>query len=313
MKSISERRARTWVGLKGLAAVTALSTIGLFVACLEATQIDAEMTSDTSLCASPGGARARYLVRVRRIHVDADPQDVRQSDGELDRCDATQASAYLGNFTLLPEKADSREHTQQIQVMLHTAGGDPAECDDVLPDGTRRASIPLQCVVVRRRVKFVEHRGLRVPMYLDDRCRGVTCEEDATCFRGTCASASAECADGVCIPAHERRIAPGGVGVDPTKQANLPPGAVAFDDAGNVILSDGAVVLRDGADVPDVSFVDALTPEPDASLAADGSEGADASDDATTVSDASASTDGGPVDGGVQPAESGVADASVVK
>lgn len=297
--------------LKVLAAATALSTLALFAACLEATQVDAEMTSDTSLCAAPGGARARYLVRVRRIHPDADPQDVRQNDGELERCDPTKGSAYLGNFTLLPEKDESREHIQQIQVTLNTTGGDPEECDDLLPDGKPKPSIPPNCVVVRRRVKFVEHRALRVPMYFDDRCRGVTCDEDATCFRGKCESSTAECADGVCIPEHERKIAPLGAGFDPAKQASLPPGA-RLDDAGNVILVDGAVVLRDGAAVPDVSSIDAATFEPDGFTPPDAPFEPDAGDDAGNSWDALVDT-GSQLDASPPPPPDASKDGAVVK
>lgn len=235
-----------------LAFVVAAPIAGVFVACLGATQIDGELSSDTTLCAPKapaGGAelRARYTVRVRELEKNLEE---RQSDGELDRCNPDDSTARLGAFTLLPETSDGREHLELVEVVLDTLGN-PERCYD---DAQKVRS---SCVVVRRRVRFVPHEGLRVPMYLDDRCLGVTCEEDQTCFRGGCKPADAPCDLGVCVPAHERALGATGVGYDPSKVVGLPPDA----------SSDGATVPGDAT--------------------------ADGSVDATTGNDADATTDGG--------------------
>jgi hypothetical protein len=270
---------------------TSLGGIGLFVACLEATEIVAAVSSDTSICSpkprsdTSGPHKARYAVVVR--HVDSPMKDnIREIEGELDRCDTSANTAFVGNFTVFPETSDARAHVEMIQLTVNTFGGSPAECTDLDTEG-RPQKLPGNCIVIRRRVRFVEKRGLRVPMYLDDRCLGVSCAEDQTCFRSQCVNAETTCDGSTCLPNHERNLGGDGAGFDATKPVSL-PGSTGVDDAGNITFSDGAkvneagnfveldgaqvspdgaILEQDGALVPfDASFDSALPPMPDTGL-----------------------------------------------
>jgi hypothetical protein len=222
-------------------------------------------------------------------HAEAPTKDnIREIDGKFDRCESSQGTAFIGSVTVFPETSDARAHVEIIQLTVDTFGGNPANCNDLDPQG-RSQQLPGNCIVVRRRVRFVENRGLRVPMYLDDRCLGVSCAEDQTCFRSKCVSADTTCEGSTCLPNHERERGLGGdgAGFDPTKLANLPPGATGVDDAGLITFTDGArvneagnivepdgalvspdgaLVEQDGAPVPmDASF-DSTLPVPDTGL-----------------------------------------------
>jgi hypothetical protein len=267
LQTSSSRASR---GIRYLAIGTSLGGIGLIVACLEATEIVAAVSSDTSICSpkprSVGAAlhKARYAVVVR--HADAPTKEnVREIDGELDRCDSSQGTAFVGSFTVFPETSDARAHVEIIQLTVDTLGGNPGDCSDLDAEG-RPQKLPSNCIVLRRRVRFVENRGLRVPMYLDDRCLGVSCGEDQTCFRSKCVGADTTCDGSSCLPNHERNLGGDGAGFDPTKLADLPPGdtndatdGAQVDEAGNT-LGDSApsetsvpsdAESRDASNVPD--------------------------------------------------------------
>ena len=245
--------------------------IGLFVACLESTQIDGHVSSDPSICAATVKSNpsakpsARYTILVRPID---DRTNVRQSDGEFERgrCEGQTSSANLGHFTLVPETSDGRDHLELVQLMVHTLGGAPEGCTDIDPAGNKIPLAP-ECIVLRRRVRFVPHKGQRVPMYLDDRCLGKSCDEDQTCFRGSCKPADTDCSTGECIPAHERELGGGAVSYDPGKNASLPPGAIGRDDAGNILFRDGAVENDSGHTV---SSDGAVTAKDGAPVGSDG-------------------------------------------
>lgn len=301
--------SRTSRGIRYLAIGTSLGGIALFVACLEATQIEAAVSSDTSICApkprSVGAApgQARYAVAVR--HADAATKDnIREIDGNFERCESSQGAAFVGSFTVFPETSDARAHVEIIQLTVDTFGGNPADCSDLDAEG-RSQKLPGNCIVVRRRVRFVENRGLRVPMYLDDRCLGVSCAEDQTCFRSKCVSADTTCEGSTCLPNHERGLGGDGAGFDPTKLANLPPGAIGVDDAGLIVFADGARVNEAGKIVPS----DDATAEPDAAIP-DASEPDAAEPDASpdaSVWDAFAGDSALLPDGATQP-DGGVSD-----
>jgi len=294
LESISQRRTR-W-GAKVVVGVAVLAGI---VACLDATQIDGDVRADSTICSSQ---RTRYTIRVRDLEPSdpSKPGEVRENDlTDAPTCDPSSVSASLGIFTVVPETSEGRGRLELIELIVNTAGA-PADCDT--------APLPSTCVVVRRRVRFVPHRALKLPMYIDDRCRGVSCEQDKTCFRGSCETAEATCPEGQdCSIASER--GPTGGGRDPGRPANLPPGAIGTDDAGNILFSDGAVTpppLPDGALPPpidldgsnplDTSFPpDSAPPSDGGPPPPDGSNPIDA-----TAPDGAPTLDGGPADARVE-------------
>lgn len=69
------------------------------------------------------------------------------------------------------------------------------------------------CIVARRRLSYVAHRTLRVPIPLERQCLGVPCREDQTCDRAVCVSALVQSCDGdVCEIASRSGTGTGGGG-----------------------------------------------------------------------------------------------------
>jgi hypothetical protein len=246
---------------KVVAGTLALGALGALFACLEATQITVDLATDTSVCTA---GRTRFTLRVGSPGTDLRSldADVRQYDGAVTECPVDLGTASIGTFAITPKDSDARTSGQKIEVALRTSG-DPSLCDDRDAEAYRKDKT---CILVRRRISFVPHKGLLLPAYFDDRCLGVPCEEDQSCFRGKCVDATVTCdADGVCrIPAE--RLAQSAYR-DPAR----PVGGVV-NDAGVLVFPDGATTSTDGASTtPDGSPLD-----PD-SASTDGSSSSDAS------------------------------------
>ena len=61
-----------------------------------------------------------------------------------------------------------------------------------------------KCIVARRRLSYIAHTPLTLPIALDAKCEGVTCnDQSTTCVEGRCVSASIDstrCMGGDCVP-----------------------------------------------------------------------------------------------------------------
>lgn len=267
----------------------ALGALGTLFACLEATQITVDLATDTSVCTA---GRTRFTLRVGSPGTDLRSldADVRQYDGAVTECPVDLGTASIGTFAITPKDSDARTSAQKIEVALRTSG-DPGLCDDRDPEAYKKDKT---CILVRRRISFVPHKGLLLPAYFDDRCLGVPCEEDQSCFRGKCVDATVTCdADGVCrIPAE--RLAQSAYR-DPSR----PVGGVV-NDAGVLVFPDGATTSTDGATT--TSDGSPLDPDgsssSDASSTKDGTGGdANSSLDATLDPDSAPPVDSGAPDG----------------
>ncbi len=186
--------------------------------------------------------------------------------------------------------------------MALRTSGDPGLCNDRDAEAYRKDKT---CILVRRRISFVPHKGLLFPAYFDDRCLGVPCEEDQSCFRGRCVDADVTCdADSVCrIPAER---AAQSAYRDPSR----PIGGVV-NDSGVLVFPDGATTSTDGATV---SSDGAAVGSDGAAIELDGasSDGSSSSDGslADGSSDSSSNGDTGPFDTGTGPVPDGGPDAS---
>lgn len=257
---------------KVVAGTLALGGLAALFACLEATQITVDLATDTSVCTA---GRTRFTLRVGSPGTDLRSldADVRQYDGAVTECPVDLGTASIGTFAITPKDSDARTSGQKIEVALRTSG-DPSLCDDRDAEAYRKDKT---CILVRRRISFVPHKGLLLPAYFDDRCLGVPCEEDQSCFRGKCVDATVTCdADGVCrIPAE--RLA---------QSAYRDPARPVASDSG----TDGATTTADGSPLdPDGSS--------DANNTKDGTGG-----DASTSLDAGldSTPDGAQADAGLK-------------
>lgn len=97
------------------------------------------------------------------------------------------AGANVGSLVLTPREGD-----RPVVVTVRAAvDGDLASC----------ATAPKGCVEARRRLRFVPHTPLRLPIVLSTACRGVDCADpNLTCDRGQCVPIDTVCADGTCAP-----------------------------------------------------------------------------------------------------------------
>ncbi len=245
-----------------VAGTVALGALGTLFACLEATQITVDLATDTSVCTA---GRTRFTLRVGSPGTDLRSldADVRQYDGAVTECPVDLGTASIGTFAITPKDSDARTSAQKIEVALRTSG-DPGLCDDRDPEAYKKDKT---CILVRRRISFVPHKGLMLPAYFDDRCLGVPCEEDQSCFRGKCVDATVTCdADGVCrIPAERlaqsayrdpsRPVGASDSGVDgplgetgPAVDGSQSPDATSGTDATTDAGTDATPTTDSGAD-----------------------------------------------------------------
>ncbi len=105
-------------------------------------------------------------------------------------------------------------------VLVPNGGADEVAIEIVLgvdvPSTTCRPPDQVTgCIVARRRLSFVRHRSLRVPITLDRSCVGIACSVDQTCERGRCTRAEiGACPDDTCAaaPGPPDRDSPGSAG-----------------------------------------------------------------------------------------------------
>lgn len=244
---------------RGLVAVsTVLGGVSVITACKSATYIDVLVSGDSTLCSLETAKPTRFSLYSRRPGPIVDGDDGHGPDGELTTCKREEVRTfYFGNFTVDP--IEGKSDAVLVEMRVNTSGassGDGCAADD-------KGKIPNTCVVVRRTLRFDSGRRLELPMYLDDRCLGVSCEQDKTCFRGGCVSADVTCDAAGCLTEAERAAS---AGFDPSKLAGLPPGPDGTDDAGR----------KDGGSTADSASAEDGAPPADADAGlADASTGED--------------------------------------
>jgi hypothetical protein len=271
---------RTRRGLGVVVALTLLGGVGVIAACKDATYIEVKVSGDSTLCTVPTRKPTRFTLYSRTPGPGVGQDDGKGPEGNLASCDPNEVRTfYFGNFTVDP--VDGKSEAVLVEMRVNTSG--PSSDDACTADD--KGKIPSTCVVVRRKLRFDPGRKLELSMYLDDRCLGVSCEQDKSCFRGGCVSADVVCDASGCLTEAER--AARSAGLDPSRPANLPPGAIGTDDAGRTVYVDGAVVddagrihLEDGAVVQldgAVTTEDGAVPPPPDTGLPDTSTGVDGS------------------------------------
>ncbi len=152
-------------------AVSAVVT-GVISSCLSATQVTFDITTDIP-CADIG--RTAITAGLEGETEKADPVKVVQS------CTADGKVGAIGTFAVYPKAKNEFRASFKVTVAT-TAGID-----------VTKACTPSQgyrgCIVSRRRISFVAHRGLRVPIEMLLICKDVQCDENSTCNKlGRCVS-----------------------------------------------------------------------------------------------------------------------------
>ncbi len=158
------------IGVRGprLCAACAL----LLAACLEPTQATLEITTDAP-CAGPsrdaGSLSSVYAgVGYGSVTLESGPS------AETHTCDGGD----IGTLVIYPE--DGAEHANAVVVGV--LGQESPDVCFGFADGT--VTDAPACIVARRRVAFVAHKPLTVPVTLYAACAGVACDAGSTCQPG---------------------------------------------------------------------------------------------------------------------------------
>lgn len=196
--------------------VVALAAVG--ASCLSATAVRVEILTAGDLCARSGPRASAGVF--------AGPTGA--VDRSAARAIAEGCARDMGSITVVKSGAGD---AFDLEIAMSVAGDPPAEC----------AKKPASCVVARRRVTYVPHATLALPVQLDARCIGVECTDvGTTCYQGRCISAEVTCDAASC------RLPVEGPGVDVDASVPVEAGApdVATLDAPADAPSTGNAVIQ---------------------------------------------------------------------
>ncbi len=127
----------------------------------------------------------------------------------------------IGTMVVVPSEPGAEEPIW-VRVVLGVAK-DPTECTNANPDG---------CIIARRRLRFLKHKTVELPIGLHVACEGVACDDSSTCNAlGQCVTSEVD--PGECG-------SPGGVGCLPPGD-ELPTGVDAGPDGSVDAGPDGSV------------------------------------------------------------------------
>lgn len=163
----------------------------LLVGCREPTQIVLEMTTDVPCSSLTGSAVG--------IGTATDIEDKAPS------ASSTQCGPRgLGTLVVVPSGA----RDEDVALKIAGAVGGSADACATPPFGPN-------CIVARRRLRFIPHSTLRLSVHLSSACRGIVCAPDQTCVMGVCTSSSldpAACEAASCDDASLTGVSPAALG-----------------------------------------------------------------------------------------------------
>jgi len=213
-----------------LAAGAVASAPLLLASCQDPTQITALVR--TNVPYRPNVTMALWSSAGGQIAPGTSPQAVYRepwlSDGQL------------GDLVITPSGAKDGPVTLQAVLGIDR---DPTTCTDKDAKG---------CVVSRRKLAFVPHTRLRVPLVLHLACDGVVCSQDTTCdYLGKCVAATVDpdaCASpaGCTLPGDET-VKPSSSATSSADAPAPPPDAVAPKSVRVSAGYDHSCAVRDGA------------------------------------------------------------------
>jgi hypothetical protein len=202
---------RRWaLGLLLLAAA-------LFASCKDATQVNVVLRTNV-----PYAAGAGVAIWSSRSGAVGTPL--------VESTEPWLADGEVGNIMVTPGDA-SKDSALTVRVAMGLRGKRAAECTD---DGDLKG-----CIIARRKLAFVPHTRLKVPVVLYLACEGVKCAADTTCsYLGQCVPAQvdpAACAtpDGCSLPGEPPFVPVVMVAADAGTDETSAPVADTGNDAAN--------------------------------------------------------------------------------
>lgn len=190
---------RHFLSLAGLALASG------FFACREPTQITLNVTTD-ALCPQSPLTAPRLVDATFATGKLLDPTDFTAAT-LTDQCESGDPNV-VGTLVLLP--SGSNDLTVEVLVVAGVELAGPAAevdplrlssegCQELIRVGGVGAIQGKPCILVRRRLGFVEHTKLELPIDLDTRCIGKKCGEDESCFKGNCVPIDVDCNASGCV------------------------------------------------------------------------------------------------------------------
>jgi hypothetical protein len=165
----------------------------------------------------------------------------------IESSEAWLGDGEVGNVVVIPGDA-STESPLTVRVAMGLRGKRTSECTD---DGDGRG-----CIIARRKLAFIPHTRLKLPVVMYLACEGVKCDGDTTCsYLGQCVTAQvdpAACAtpDG-CLPPGEPPFVPAPAAGD--------AGAEVGEDAGSDATATQDAASDTGSDAGSVASFPELT------------------------------------------------------
>lgn len=180
--------------------IGALVALAAFASCREPTQITITVTTDAE-CPGEAAVEPTLLDTFITAGTDLRPEDLVAAN-VTDQCTAKSGDNEIGTLVLIPGEGDSKA-VEVVVIGGVDAHGDATQglvaalkADDCRALVEAKQGVQGQpCIVARRRLGFIDHTKLALPIKLDKRCIGVECSEDLTCFGGVCVSAEVNCDD----------------------------------------------------------------------------------------------------------------------
>lgn len=191
---------------KRAASVAFFGALVGFLSCREPTQVMLIVTTDAGCPASDDRPRLNDVFIVSGRDIVLGVEDL-TPNAETSACEFQETDVFdrkisrVGSLALLPGDGDDKS-VEVLIVAGVTRGDDTTDPNISMRAGqcagyvNRKESIEGKpCIVARRKLTFVDHNRLVLPVELDTRCIGEECGEDLTCFQGNCVPPDVVCTD----------------------------------------------------------------------------------------------------------------------
>ena len=136
----------------------------LAASCRDPTEITVRVTTDLACNQTPGLAKAWVASAGTEL--------------EAPSCTPQTPDNYVGTIVIVPGPAGD-----DAKVEVTVVGSVNAASNDTCLASKKNVG---DCLVVRRRLSFIPHTPLTLPIRLDSRCLNVQCKDSETCIEGAC-------------------------------------------------------------------------------------------------------------------------------
>ncbi len=161
-------------------------------ACRTPTEITIELSTDAKC---PSSAESGdHLVGAGIVAGPKSALNKLSVSGETATCTAGAGTNAIGTLVIYPQNENDSSVDVLVAAGVKNVRGEQLSVDECLSkaqSGTMAKGDP--CIIARRRLGFVAHTQLRLPIELETQCTGVVCDAESTCSNGTCTKIETSC------------------------------------------------------------------------------------------------------------------------